>query len=208
MLTHEDAELAAKVALPVLGAAWAGVRWVYPKAKQAVSEAQGLVSTMTTVAADVAAIKKELYPNGGSSMRDTLDATRNDLRTLRHEVWVARAVQREVMDDQSGIGRFECDPYGQCVWVSQQWTEWTGIPVAEAVGNGWSGGIHSEDRERVFNAWVHAVTDRRPFALSFRYVHAKTGHETPVYVEAYPVEATTGECVGWVGTSRHLKGGT
>ena len=29
---------------------------------------------------------------------------------------------------------------------------------------------------------------------------------TPVYVEAYPVAAAAGECVGWVGTARQLKG--
>ena len=198
-MTADPLDMIAKVAVPVAAGAWALGKFVVPYASRAAHNMRSFTGDMRAAASDVKAIKKEVFPNGGSSLSDRVDATRNELRSLRFEVTATRRVQRRALDQTKGVALFECDYLGQCTWVSAQWTAWTGLSVGEAQGHGWAAAIHHMDRERVFAAWTTAILERRPFAAEIRYAHVRTGLITRVRVDAEAIEAPSGECVGWVG---------
>ncbi|SNS55648.1 anti-anti-sigma factor [Geodermatophilus pulveris] len=52
------------------------------------------------------------------------------------------------------------DPGGRRVFVNRGWTDFTGRPAREEVGDGWLRGVHPEDRER-YTEVVTAATARR-----------------------------------------------
>ncbi len=69
----------------------------------------------------------------------------------------------------SPVGIFRADAEGNCVYVNERWCEIAGIPPEEALGRGWAGAIHADDRERVLAEWYSRVKDNHPFALEYRF---------------------------------------
>ena len=207
-MTHDEMEKVAAIALPILGGAWGGVRYVIPHVRKAYVNGRGLVNTILATADDVTLIKKEVFPNGGSSLRDTVDTTRNIQREIRMNISILRQSVRTLMDETPMVGRWESDWGGQCVWVNQALCDWMGLTVEQAVGNGWSGGIHDDDREEVFERWTTAAIEKRPFSMTYRLRNHKTGATTKCSVEGKILTGHDGTCIGWSGTARPVTGGT
>lgn len=63
---------------------------------------------------------------------------------------------------------WHCHADGYCSYLSQQWESYTGIPVKKMLGNGWLDVLHPEDRERVTQAWNHAVAGKAEYDLEYR----------------------------------------
>ncbi len=72
--------------------------------------------------------------------------------------------------DHPPAGLFLADGDGRILFVNDRWCEITGLPAAEAKGDGWQRIIHPEEREPLVKAWVDAVKARRPFKGQSRYL--------------------------------------
>jgi two-component system, sensor histidine kinase and response regulator len=95
-------------------------------------------------------------------------------------------------------GIFLDDGHGNCRYVNERWVEMTGMTSAQAMGRGWLGVIHPDDKERVFDEWLAATEARRLFNFSYRYV-AKTGKVVRVDVIARAISATGDGSLGYIG---------
>jgi two-component system, LuxR family, sensor kinase FixL len=69
--------------------------------------------------------------------------------------------------DLSGLLPWTADGDGEILAVGNQWVQWTGAPVAAALGQGWLSFVHPEDRRSVHADWLHAV--RTSDRLSIRW---------------------------------------
>ena len=49
-------------------------------------------------------------------------------------------------------------PDGSREYVNERWTDWTGLPVSAALGDGWAQVIHPEDRDATTRAWAAAAS--------------------------------------------------
>jgi PAS domain S-box-containing protein len=94
---------------------------------------------------------------------------------------------------------FETDRAGRCVYVNPAYTNLTGLPLDDALGEGWAEAIHADDRARVFKAWRAAVDDNSEFSAVYRFVNVVTGRVTEVRGTATPMHDGTRQVVGWVG---------
>ena len=63
---------------------------------------------------------------------------------------------------------FTTRPDGDCDYSSQQWADYTGVPMTEHLGDGWNALLHPEDRARALAAWRDAVAERAPYDLDYR----------------------------------------
>jgi PAS domain S-box-containing protein len=122
-------------------------------------------------------IAQELTPNGGSSLRDTIDRIDKNVKILDS--------RQKVMMVSTGKAWFEADIHGKYTYVCRNWTELTGLSLVEARGNGWVLGVHPDDRVKVFEEWEQAVEQDREFLMNYRYVDRK-GHSTMCEVHGYP----------------------
>src|SRR5262249_35226751 len=50
----------------------------------------------------------------------------------------------------------------------RRWLDFTGRPLQGEVGNGWSEGVHPDDRQRCLNTYVRAFDARRAFRMEYR----------------------------------------
>lgn len=134
-------------------------------------------------------ILKELYPNGGGSLRDAI----NQLH-MRQTMINDRLLN--IMDhDKTPI--FETDSNGAIVWVNNAYIIVTGRPMQELLGYGWINGVYEPDRERVSTQWDLAIEEKRTFELTYSYQNID-GSVYTAFVRATPVRSS-GQLVGWTG---------
>jgi PAS domain S-box-containing protein len=55
-----------------------------------------------------------------------------------------------------------------CDWFNDPWLAFTGRTMEQELGDGWSEGVHPEDRERYAQTYRDAFASRTPFTVEFR----------------------------------------
>lgn len=61
-----------------------------------------------------------------------------------------------------------CLQNGQCDYLSRQWTDYTGIPERDHLGNGWLNAVHPEDLAYISERWHDAIRTRDPLDVELR----------------------------------------
>ncbi|MGK2906652.1 MAG: PocR ligand-binding domain-containing protein [Desulfuromonadales bacterium] len=105
---------------------------------------------------------------------------------------------RQILDSIPGMV-FTTRPDGYCDYQSQQWVDFTGVPMSEHFGDGWNKLLHPDDRPRAFAAWRNAVEERAPYDLEYR-VRRQDGEYEWFKVCGRPIRNEAGEIVRWFGT--------
>ncbi len=98
---------------------------------------------------------------------------------------------------------FTTRPEGYCDFQSQQWVEFTGVPMSEHLGDGWNALLHPEDQPRALVAWRDAVEGRAPYDVEYR-VRRHDGEYEWFKVRARPIRDEAGQIVRWFGTAMNI----
>jgi PAS domain S-box-containing protein len=85
-----------------------------------------------------------------------------------------------------------------CEYLSPQWLEFTGYTEAQALGDGWSRGMHPEDLARWLDTCLHAFDAREPFEVEYR-LRRRDGEYRWMLDRARPRYADDGLFLGFVG---------
>lgn len=104
-----------------------------------------------------------------------------------------------VLAEASPSGIWETDLKGHNTYASDRWSEITGISRENAAGDGWSQGIHPEDREAVRHGWYTTAPLERTYQSEFRFIRP-SGETVWVLCLALPVLDDQDQVTGWVGT--------
>jgi len=98
------------------------------------------------------------------------------------------------------VPTFEADAVGRFTYVNPAFCDLTGMPVDDAIGEGWAEILWPEDRSRVFDLWEKSTSDGTEFGALFR-VQNRLSQEV-IEVRAYAQALAVGdqEVIGWVGT--------
>lgn len=97
------------------------------------------------------------------------------------------------------IGIFRTDSTGACTYTNDRWQEICGIEAVDALGSGWTVGIHPEDRRRVTAAWKNSAATGIAFDVESR-VCRPTGEVRWVRTRASRVVDRAGNVTGYAGT--------
>ena len=112
--------------------------------------------------ASVNLVVTELSPNGGASIRDSLN--RIELRQVLQE-----QRQKAILSDMS-VGVFETDDEGEFTWVNRKYLRMTGRAPDEVKGSGWINTVAHRDRGRIALAWKKAINEGREFEEEFMMI--------------------------------------
>ncbi|MFZ5863760.1 MAG: EAL domain-containing protein [Nitrospirota bacterium] len=136
---------------------------------------------------------------GVAPMRVVL--TQEDITLVKEgQAEVERAKERfETLAEASPAGIFQADPEGRCVYVNTRWLTFTGMTLEAALGDGWVGAVHGDDRERIQAAWARSVSAQQASQEEFRF-RSPDGRVTWVDSRALPLRDHTGRFVGYVGS--------
>lgn len=178
-------------ALGAIGAFGVG-SWKY--VGRPVASQVGEVHTFLTEALPaLTSIANEFKPNGGGSLRDVID---------RIEVSLAKnSAVATILLQESPDAIFMTDGDGNCTWVNDTYTKWTGIGVDQATGMGWHSAIAISDREMVFDEWDRAVKNKVSFTGHYTWTNGV--HEFPVRCRT-KLTFAKGKLVSAVGVVKRL----
>ena len=89
-------------------------------------------------------------------------------------------------------------PDGACDYLNQRWTDFTGRPITDMLGWGWTESLHPDDRESFRAEYTAAVATRGPMGLQFRMLH-QDGEYRWLLTVGEPVQGPRGEFLGYTG---------
>jgi PAS domain S-box-containing protein len=85
-----------------------------------------------------------------------------------------------------------------CDYLSPAWLDFTGSTPEQALGDGWSRGVHPEDLARWLDRCLRAFDEREPFEIEYRLRH-NDGEYRWVLDRAVPRYTRDGAFQGYVG---------
>jgi len=92
-------------------------------------------------------------------------------------------------------------PDGVCDYLNGRWSEFSGVPEADLIGNGWVKIIHPDDLPGLQAAWAHSVATGAPYEIEYRHWH-HSGEYRWMLNRALPVRAEDGVSIlRWMGAS-------
>lgn len=148
--------------------------------------------------AKIDTILKEVHPNGGSSLRDSVDAIKIDVSTVKFRQSRLSARVLAVMEENS-TPMWEADTNGNWTWANAAYLHVVDRSLAEIIGYGWVNSIHWDDRDRVQIQWMKAIAEHRNFEEQYRIV-TPTGTVKPISCVAKPF-LPDGEIAAWIAHS-------
>jgi PAS domain S-box-containing protein len=90
-----------------------------------------------------------------------------DRRTLEEEVAEAQRASNRLLDALPVL-LWRADANGRCDYFNETWLHFTGRPLAQEVGTGWTDGVHPDDLEHVIRVCLESFGARTPYELEFR----------------------------------------
>lgn len=130
---------------------------------------------------DIQLIKEQVYPNGGTSLRDSVNRIEKDVREAKEEIFdisndAARMDARQwaiVASLKDPIWEFNAT--GQCIRANSSLLDLVERSNDEMNGHGWENIIHNDDKQSVYNEWRDAVNNKRSFERKYRIVAKQSG---------------------------------
>ena len=105
----------------------------------------------------------------------------------------------ETLTEVSPVGVFETGVDGNCTYVNRRWSEFTGLTLDEAIGEGWMRALHPEDKEMVLDAWSDSIKLGKPFSAECRFINTD-GTISWVHGQTIAHKNEDGEIISYIGT--------
>ncbi|NLT67493.1 MAG: PAS domain S-box protein [Acidobacteria bacterium] len=110
---------------------------------------------------------------------------------------------RQILESIPGMV-FTTRADGYYDFFSQQWVDYTGVPMSKQIGDGWLCLLHPEDRDRASAAWLAAIRGSAPYDLEYR-VRRYDGVFEWFKVICRPIRGARGGVVRWFGVALDIE---
>ena len=101
--------------------------------------------------------------------------------------------------DAAPVMLWMSDAENRCTFVNRSWLDFTGRTFEQALGHGWTEGIHFDDRDGVLDAVRSAFTVRQPFATEYR-MRSADGQYRWLLDRGAPLLDSDGRFAGYIGS--------
>lgn len=98
------------------------------------------------------------------------------------------------------VGIFKMDLDGTCNYVNATWVKYADMSYNDAMGFGWTQAIHPEDRDRVLQSWMKAVSLKKNYYVDLRFKNKK-GKITWLSVSAVRTFNANNKLYGYIGVA-------
>ncbi|MBS1854873.1 MAG: PAS domain S-box protein [Acidobacteria bacterium] len=117
---------------------------------------------------------------------------------LGRETQTAEEQFRELLD-ASPVMTWISGSDALCTFFNRAWLEYRGRRLEEEVGNGWTEGLHPDDRDLCLETYLKAFSARQPFRVQYR-LQKSSGEFAWVEDHGMP-RVTNGSFTGFMGTA-------
>ncbi len=126
---------------------------------------------------------------------------------LTHDWLYGMALRREIqartLTELMPVGIFRISVDGRCLSVNKHWQELAGMTNQEALGSGWTRGLHPDDRGRVLDLWKSSVAKADSFEAEFRF-QRPDGQVVWLLGRAVPLLHRRGRISEYIGTTTDI----
>jgi diguanylate cyclase (GGDEF)-like protein/PAS domain S-box-containing protein len=126
------------------------------------------------------------------TIRNITERKRSELAVRKNQAELA------AVNDASPLGLIRADSEGMCTYVNRTFEAITGLAREAALGTGWLGCVHPNDREMLRAATLQLNQTRQPFQETLRCVHPD-GKIVWTSIKVAPI-VIDGKIDGYVGT--------
>jgi PAS domain S-box-containing protein len=102
------------------------------------------------------------------------------------------------LDERVPVMAWTARPDMSCESLSRQWLAFTGYSAEQALGDGWSRGVHPEDLARWLDICVRAFDSREPFEIEYR-LRRRDGEFRWMLDRGVPRYSRDGQFLGYAG---------
>lgn len=103
------------------------------------------------------------------------------------------------MADQAPIMIWMSGPDKGCNYVNKPWLDFTGRSAEEELGDGWTQGLHADDREAFLHTYASSFDARREFSIEYR-LRRRDGEYRWVLNKGVARVTADGRFVGYIGS--------
>lgn len=89
--------------------------------------------------------------------------------------------------------------HAKCDYFNERWLAFTGRTLQDELGEGWSAGVHPDDRARCLKTYLDAFRQHEPFEMEYR-LRRYDGEYRWVLDTGGPIHDAAGGFVGYVGS--------
>jgi PAS domain S-box-containing protein len=132
-------------------------------------------------------------------MREKLVQLEAELQRHRERQQTCEAHFRQ-MADAAPVMIWMSGPNALCTYFNRAWLELRGRTLDEETGNGWTEGLHADDRDSCFETYLKAFGTRQPFRMRCRLRRAD-GEYRWVEVAGVPHFEAGGAFRGFMGSA-------
>lgn len=197
---------------------WAFMKWIWPKVKRGYQRTHALflgieempkvlasIQSVDNLNTQVGVIMKQVMPNGGASLADSLNRVESKLsanveraESINKTVELMAATMRATSNTNPRMATFETSASGMLIDCNKTYLRWTGRTLDEMLNWGWINCVHPDDKVTVRREWLEAVADVRQSVLRYRMLD-EDGGCFKVEVTATPIPEGALTCEKWVG---------
>lgn len=173
------------------GGVWALWRKVLKPMTEIIRSRYQALEAIPQIQASLKLITEQLVPNGGSSLRDSIDRLESNS--------VVMGQIHGVLLTTNNVALVRMDSDGHVIEVSDPLCWLLGRSREELLGNNWISAINDEDREEVETEWNSAMEADRNFESRFCF-DLNDGTKVKVYMKVQPTPSIRGKHQGFMGT--------
>jgi PAS domain S-box-containing protein len=133
------------------------------------------------------------------ALREKLAGLAAELLRERQARQVSEERFRHLLD-AAPVMIWTCGPDALCTFVNRAWVEFRGRTQNDELANGWTEGIHPDDRDLYLETYLKAFSARLPFHAQYR-ARRPNGEYSWVEVSGMPLFDLDGAFMGFMGTA-------
>src|SRR5579863_4422338 len=88
----------------------------------------------------------------------------------RHKILCEDRFRR--LADAAPVMIWMSGPDARCTYFNRAWLEFRGRTLEEELGNGWTTGLHPDDRDLCMETYIKSFSARQPFRMQYRMERA------------------------------------
>ena len=136
-----------------------------------------------------------------------MGATREkrDFSIERTVVWNPLRTELRRVADKSPLMVWITEPDGYCIYMNQNWYDFTGQRPRGAEGDGWTQALHKDDRQPALEAFLNATQRQTTYHTEYRLCRHDAEYRWVVAV-GHPYFTTDGTLGGYVGSDASAEG--
>jgi PAS domain S-box-containing protein len=139
-----------------------------------------------------------------AELRERLGELQAELQRHR-ETQQSGEAQFRLLADAAPIMIWMSGPDSLCTYFNRAWLEFRGRDLDEEIGNGWTEGLHPDDRDVCLDTYLNALATRQPFRVRYRLRRAG-GEYAWVENAGVPRHDANGAFAGFMGSVIDISG--